>query len=1000
MSIRHPFASLIATVSCLLLVPPNGAVPPTYSSLVPGKALSGVSVGLSSPAAGVRGVTYTVQFTASATGALAQNEGTITVAAAAGTVLPTCAVVKDITSEDSYSRCSQGEPGASVTLSTPIDVGAGHVVQVVFDGVTNTAVVGTHTLTVSTSSDAAATVSYATVPGAPLTGDVVSRSGQPIPGAAVEACPTNGTQCFLGQTDKSGHFSITVEIGHDYRVDARAVTSAGEDLGSGSVAVSVLTSAGATGVVISIDLLTIPAGMTVSGHTSGVPRLNIDDSLSVTTEGCPYGLAAAALQSKEQPSSDETYILLTESPVGSGHYAGVFPPNVIPHGEVRIRAGVYCFRALLPTTGPSTGGTTVLINGKNFTGATRVLFGKTPASAFTVLSDTRIRAVAPPGSGDVSVAVVTPHGSTPITDNGQYSYYSLQSVSPSSAPQIGGSKVTLRGLGLSHIGVLLFGGRVAQSWTVVSDSEIEAVTPPGSGTAKVTALAFGEQLSDLQLGALPFSFESVTGKSRMAAVVPTTAIATLSSPRLAVPLAASSALGRAHAMHQSGDLGIDPISLDPLSPELQDFKNTANDAKDTIEWLAALFGVGYGIAGIVMGSSSLLLVAALGFAWGVAIACVALWIAATWAPHFMKADAYEDPSGTVVDTRGNPIGGARVSIWRAPTSLGPFARVSASDPVIRPSVNPEITDSSGTFQWDVMAGYYRLTAEAPACTAANSIEPVVSTQTLPVPPPQVGIKLVLSCPNEAPPPVPAVTSVDPPLGSANGGTTIVIKGTGFTPSSIVHMSGGAATSVKFLSPQVISAVTPPGTGIADVQVSTDGGRSAQTSGDQYSYQAVPSISKVTPDIGSVAGGQRVHILGTGFGSVSGMKFGSLATSVWTAISDNEIVVDAPGGLPGAVDIVLESLWGKSAVSPLARFTYVTSEKVYVVRSPEGTHNESLWEIAQQHLGDGRRYREIFEMNVGRIQPDGGKLMTPSVIRPGWILNMPLDAYGAEVRIVK
>ena len=176
MSIQYRFASLIATLSCLSLLPPNGGMPPIGSALVPGGALSGVSVGLSSPAAGVRGVTYTVQFTASATGALAQNQGTITVAAAAGTVLPTCAVVKDITSGDSYSRCGDGEPGASVTLSTPIDVGAGHVVQVVFDDVTNTAVAGSHTLTVSTSSDAAATASYATVPGGALSGVSVGLS--------------------------------------------------------------------------------------------------------------------------------------------------------------------------------------------------------------------------------------------------------------------------------------------------------------------------------------------------------------------------------------------------------------------------------------------------------------------------------------------------------------------------------------------------------------------------------------------------------------------------------------------------------------------------------------------------------------------------------------------------------------------------------------------------------------------------------------------------------
>ena len=37
-------------------------------------------------------------------------------------------------------------------------------------------------------------------------------------------------------------------------------------------------------------------------------------------------------------------------------------------------------------------------------------------------------------------------------------------------------------------------------------------------------------------------------------------------------------------------------------------------------------------------------------------------------------------------------------------------------------------------------------------------------------------------------------------------------------------------------------------------------------------------------------------------------------------------------------------------------------KLYVVKPPVGRFHESLWEIAQKYLGDGRRYREIFELN--------------------------------------
>jgi hypothetical protein len=75
------------------------------------------------------------------------------------------------------------------------------------------------------------------------------------------------------------------------------------------------------------------------------------------------------------------------------------------------------------------------------------------------------------------------------------------------------------------------------------------------------------------------------------------------------------------------------------------------------------------------------------------------------------------------------------------------------------------------------------------------------------------------------------------------------------------------------------------------------------------------------------------------------------------------------------------------------------EKFYVVQPPEGRYHESLWEIAQNHLGDGRRYREIFELNSGHLQPDGSKLTIASLIRPGWILRMPRDAYGPGIKIV-
>jgi hypothetical protein len=74
------------------------------------------------------------------------------------------------------------------------------------------------------------------------------------------------------------------------------------------------------------------------------------------------------------------------------------------------------------------------------------------------------------------------------------------------------------------------------------------------------------------------------------------------------------------------------------------------------------------------------------------------------------------------------------------------------------------------------------------------------------------------------------------------------------------------------------------------------------------------------------------------------------------------------------------------------------QKYYIVRPPVGRYHESLWEIAQNHLGNGRRYVEIYELNKDRVQADGTKLTIASLIRPGWVLQMPADAHGPGIHV--
>jgi len=63
---------------------------------------------------------------------------------------------------------------------------------------------------------------------------------------------------------------------------------------------------------------------------------------------------------------------------------------------------------------------------------------------------------------------------------------SVESVSPASGAQAGGTEVTIRGGQLGKATAVRFGSSEAASFKVISEGEIEAVSPPGSGPVDVT----------------------------------------------------------------------------------------------------------------------------------------------------------------------------------------------------------------------------------------------------------------------------------------------------------------------------------------------------------------------------------------------------------------------------------------------------------------------------------------------------------------------------------
>ncbi|MBL1102935.1 LysM peptidoglycan-binding domain-containing protein, partial [Streptomyces coffeae] len=61
------------------------------------------------------------------------------------------------------------------------------------------------------------------------------------------------------------------------------------------------------------------------------------------------------------------------------------------------------------------------------------------------------------------------------------------------------------------------------------------------------------------------------------------------------------------------------------------------------------------------------------------------------------------------------------------------------------------------------------------------------------------------------------------------------------------------------------------------------------------------------------------------------------------------------------------------------------------RSVEYTvaEGDTLWAIAEVHLGDALKWPRIYALNKKRIQSDGGRLSDPDRLTPGWQLAIPV-----------
>ncbi|MEU6582437.1 IPT/TIG domain-containing protein [Nocardia sp. NPDC046763] len=255
--------------------------------------------------------------------------------------------------------------------------------------------------------------------------------------------------------------------------------------GAGTVSVTVTSTAGSSNG-LPFTYVGVPTVISVSPNSGPVTGGAV-----VTVTGTGF-TSATAVSFGATPAT--LFFVLSDTQILAIAPPGTGTVQVTVTTAAGVSAGVpFTYRpvptlsSISPATGPITGGTTVILTGTGFTGATAVFFGILPAASFTVNSDTQITAVTPPGLGTVPVTVTTAAG----TSSGLAFTYVLAPILlfliPTVGPQAGGTTVTITGLGLSGVTGVKFGATPATSFTIVSDTQITAVTPAGTGTVAVTA---------------------------------------------------------------------------------------------------------------------------------------------------------------------------------------------------------------------------------------------------------------------------------------------------------------------------------------------------------------------------------------------------------------------------------------------------------------------------------------------------------------------------------
>jgi len=308
--------------------------------------------------------------------------------------------------------------------------------------------------------------------GAGIAGVSVTRTG------SASAVVTNSTGDYTFTGVVAGTYTITPSLsGYSFTPVNRSVTVSNANI----------TVANFIGAANAVPAPTITSFTPTSGPVGTsvvITGTNLTGATAVRFNGTvatTFTVNSATQITATVPTGATTGVVNATTSGGTGASATNFTVTV-PSPTVT---------GFTPTSGPV--GTSVVITGTNFTGATAVKFDVTNATTFTVNSATQITATVPTGAVSGKISVTTPGGTGLSAANFTVTVPTpaptVTGFTPTSGPV--GTSVVITGTNFTGATVVKFNATNAVTFTVNSATQITATVPTGATTGKVSVTTPG-----------------------------------------------------------------------------------------------------------------------------------------------------------------------------------------------------------------------------------------------------------------------------------------------------------------------------------------------------------------------------------------------------------------------------------------------------------------------------------------------------------------------------